>query len=136
MRLACISLGLVLVTTLPASGQTTSPGPAKQLSASRLVNADSVRRQLGLLPAYGNPASLRAVKVAVLDHGFDGIADRPYLPADTVVVEHYDADFVRRFNLGDPAYQKPFVPGNAHGRTMAQLVWAMTGNSPQGPRFY
>jgi Subtilase family len=136
MRRLCVSLCLALTATLPAPAQ---EGPVKEPrkpSASRLSNAEVVRRQLGLLPAYTNLAGLRSIKVAVLDHGFDGVADRPYLPADTVVVEHYDADFVRRFNLGDPAFQKTFLSGNSHGRSMAQLVWAMTGNSPQGPHFY
>ncbi len=135
MRYVWTCLCLSLLLTPLAFGQG-GPGPVK-LSASRLANADNVRRQLGLLPAYANLTGLRSVRIAVLDHGFEGVGvGRPYLPADTVVVEHYDPEFVRRFNLGDPAFQKPFVPGNTHGRSMAQLVWAMTGNSPHGPHFY
>jgi len=132
-----LSLALSLVLTIPIPGQEgPAPAPA-QPSAARLRNADAVRRQLGLLPAYTNLDGLRYVKVAVLDQGFEGVGSgRPYLPANAVVVEHYDPDFIRRFNLGDPTFQKPFVPGNGHGRSMAQLVWAMTGNSPLGPRFY
>ncbi|HVJ83973.1 MAG TPA: hypothetical protein VNC50_23105, partial [Planctomycetia bacterium] len=72
------------------------------------------------------------VGVVMLDD--DGV--RPYLPANAVVVEHYDADFVAKHKLGDPEYRKAFVPGNHHGRTMAQIVWATTGFSPQGPQFY
>jgi hypothetical protein len=129
-------LCLALLLTLSAPGEEGSGQPEKKPSAARLHNAEAVRRQLGLLPAYANVAGLRSVKVAVLDHGFDGVESRPYLPADTVVVQHYDPEFVRRFNLGDPAFQKPFVPGNSHGRSMAQLVWAVTGFSPHGPHFY
>src|SRR5438094_445196 len=58
------------------------------------------------------------------------------LPGDTVVVEHYDSEFVRRFGLGDPGYRKAFEPFNRHGRIMAQIVWAVTGAHPEGPRFY
>src|SRR5262249_5010570 len=106
-------------------------------SAARPINAADVRKRLGLSPAYDRVAGLEAVKVAVLDYGFEGVdGTRPYLPAETVVVEHYDPAFVRRFNLGDPEFKKPFAPGNTHGRSMAQLVWAATGLHPRGPRFY
>jgi len=119
---------------LPGADTATAP---KTLSAARLSNAASIRRQLNLLPAYERVASLESVKVAVLDYGFEGIGSgRPYLPANTVVVEHYDPEFVRRFNLGAPSFQKPFAPGNSHGRAMAQLAWAVTGSSAKGPRFY
>src|SRR5262249_27241110 len=85
---------------------------------------------------YVDVAGIEDVKVAVLDYGFDGAGTRPYLPAGTVIVEHYDPAFVRRFNLGDPDYRKGFAPGNRHGRVMAQLVWEVTGRHPRGPRFY
>jgi hypothetical protein len=102
-----------------------------------LGNAEEVRRQLGLTPAYDNLPALETMKVAVLDYGFDGIGGtRRYLPDDTVVVEHYDPEFVRRFHLGDPDYRKSFAPLNAHGRMMAQIVWAVTGLSARGPKFY
>src|SRR5262249_40644677 len=92
---------------------------------------------LGLVPEYQNVARLASVKVAVLDYGFAGIENgRPYLPQGTVVVEHYDPEFVRKFNLGDPAYRKGFEPLNRHGRIMAQIVWAITGEQRDGPKFY
>ncbi len=103
---------------------------------SRPANADETRKQLGLLPDYATPANLETVTVAVLDTGFAGVdGKRPYLPANTTVVEHYPADFVQRQNLGDPAFQRPFTPGDAHGRLMAQLVWAAAGSRPEGPKF-
>jgi hypothetical protein len=111
--------------------------PPRVPSAARVVNPDDARRRLGLLPNYASVPGIRNVKVAVLDSGFEGFdGKRPYLPANTVVVEHYDPASVRRWGIGDPDYRKPFAPGNPHGRLMAQLVWATTGGSPDGPRFY
>ncbi|QDU22581.1 S8 family serine peptidase [Urbifossiella limnaea] len=105
-------------------------------AVSRPANADEARKQLGLLPDYAAPENLANVTVAVLDTGFAGVdGKRPYLPATAAVVEHYPADFVQRNNLGDPAFQRPFAPGDAHGRLMAQLVWAVSGNKPEGPKF-
>jgi hypothetical protein len=102
-----------------------------------LANAAAARQRLGLLPEYRNVNGIENLKIAVLDYGFEGVdGKRPYLPSKTVVVEHYHPDFVRRFNLGDPAYQKPFAPGNRHGRAMAQIIWAMTGAKPEGPQFF
>lgn len=106
-------------------------------SVAHLANADEVRQRLGVLPEYRDLSGLRTLKVAVLDYGFDGMASgRPYLPRNTVVVERYDADLVRRFKLGDPDYHKDFAPGNPHGRVMAQIIWAMTGFDSRGPQFY
>jgi hypothetical protein len=107
--------------------------------AAQLVNADEVRKRLGLVPEYVNFAGIEAVKIAVLDYGFDGVGagqGQRYLPENTVVVEHYDQDLIARFGLGDPEYRKPFEPFNRHGRVMAQIVWAVTGFHPGGPRFY
>jgi hypothetical protein len=100
------------------------------------MNMDEIRRGLGLLPDYAEPPRLKEVKVAVLDSGFAGVGGgRPYLPQNAILVEHYDRDFIRRFGLGDPDFARPFVPGENHGRLMAQLVWATTGSQPDGPQF-
>lgn len=118
------------------SGFAVAEAPKVPTSAARLADPDEIRQTLGLLPFYRGVRT-DAVKVAVLDYGFDGVdGRRPYLPADAVVVEHYEPDFVRRFGLGDPAFQKPFTPLNNHGRLMAQTIWAVTGSSPNGPKFY
>lgn len=110
--------------------------PKAPTSAARLADPDEIRQTLGLLPYYRGVRT-DAVKVAVLDYGFDGVdGQRPYLPANAVVVERYEPDFVRRFGLGDPGFQKPFTPTNNHGRLMAQIVWAVSGSSPNGPKFY
>ncbi len=120
--LACAVLGLA--------------GPERR-PAARLANPLAVRQRLGLLADYRTLPGLSRVKVAILDYGFDGIGGgRPYLPDDTVVVEHYDPELVRRFHLGDPGYRKSFAPHNRHGRLMAQIVWAVTGSQPRGPKFY
>ncbi len=93
----------------------------RRASVAHLSDARKVRERLGLVPEYENFAGIEAVKIAVLDYGFDGIGGgRPYLPPDAEVVEHYDPDFVRRFGLGAPEYRKPFEPLNRHGRIMAQ----------------
>jgi hypothetical protein len=102
-----------------------------------LANAEEVRKQLGLTPAYDNLPAIESIKVAVLDYGFDGINNgRRYLPEGTVVVEHYDPELIRRFQLGDPDFRKSFAPLNAHGRMMAQIIWAVTGLHARGPKFY
>ena len=106
-------------------------------SVARPTVSSDVRKQLGLVPEYENLRDVERIKIAVLDYGFDGVdGTRPYLPANTVVVEHYDPEFVRRHDLGDPEFRKGFAPGNKHGRVMAQIVWAVTGQSPSGPQFY
>lgn len=130
----------ILAVFLPVTALAADPlddPPARPAAVARPVGVATVRQKLGLLPEYAAVPGIRAIKVAVLDYGFEGVdGKRAYLPANTVMVEHYDAGFVQRFGLGDPAYRKPFVPGNTHGRLMAQLVWATTGNSPDGPQFY
>lgn len=104
--------------------------------ASRLADASEVRRRLGLNPEFQDVAVDR-LKIAILDYGFDGLdGKRSYLPANAVLVEHYDPEFVRRHQLGDPEFRREFVPGNSHGRQMAQIVWAVTGGRPTGPQFY
>jgi Subtilase family len=113
------------------------PGSPRLNSVARPDIPADVRKQLGLVPEYENLPAIDNIKVAVLDYGFEGVDGvRPFLPAGTVVVEHYDPEFVRRHGLGDPQFRKGFAPGNKHGRLMAQLVWAVAGQSPHGPRFY
>ena len=124
MRLAAIAGLLILLA---------ADGP----SASRLADARGIREKLGLSPAYEGQPGVAFLKIAVLDFGFDGADQgRGYLPEGTVIVEDYDPEFVRRFGLGDPEYRKSFEIGNRHGREMAQIVWAVSGSSPRGPRFY
>jgi hypothetical protein len=133
MRRETIALALALLTC----GRFGHAQPGQAPSAARLSNISEVRARLGLATQYADASRIGAVKVAVLDYGFEGIGPgRRYLPDDTVVVEHYDPEFVRQFDLGDPEYQKPLEPLNRHGRVMAQIVWAVTGAHPQGPKFF
>ncbi len=107
------------------------------LAVARVAKSDEARRRLGLLPHYRFVPGIRKVKVAVLDSGFAGMnGKRPYLPDDTVIIEHYDPGFVRKFGLGDPNFTKPFRRGDAHGRQLAQIVWAAAGNASDGPKFF
>lgn len=130
-------VGISIARGQDAPATSPSPRQSPQASASRLANAEEIRKQLGLTPAFDNLPAIETMKVAVLDYGFDGVnGPRRYLPEGTVIIEHYDPEFVRRFHLGDPEYRKPFTPLNAHGRTMAQIIWAVTGFHPQGPKFY
>jgi hypothetical protein len=120
---------------VPMTGPADKPPP--RLAGARLANAADVRQKLGVVPQYEHVAGIDSVKIAVLDYGFAGMeSGRRYLSDNAVLVEHYDPEFIRRFRLGDPAYQKPLEPGNAHGRLMAQIIWAVTGSNPAGPRFY
>jgi Subtilase family len=136
MRTAAIAgLLILLVVDRPGTGQTADSRPRP--STSRLADARGIREKLGLSPAYESQPGVGALKIAVLDFGFEGAAEgRGYLPEGTVIVEHYEPEFVRRSGLGDPKYRKPFEPGNRHGREMAQIVWAVTGSLPSGPRFF
>ena len=116
---------------------TEPPKPEKPFPAARLAGAAEMRKHLGLVPEYDRVAGIDGLKVAVLDYGFEGAeGGKQYLPTNAVVVEHYDPEFVRRFQLGDPNYRKSFEPLNSHGRTMAQIIWAVTGLHADGPRFF
>jgi hypothetical protein len=132
---ALASLIVLMSCTLAGLAEPDAPPPKS--AVARLANAAEVRKRLGLVPEYENVRGVESVKIAVLDYGFAGLdAGRRYLPEGTVLVEHYEPDFVRRFKLGDPDYRKPLDPANAHGRLMAQIAWAVTGSSPKGPQFY
>ncbi len=124
-----------------AWGQAEPPAPRRAPNhapvAARLANADDLRTRLRLNEEYSSVAGVEAIKIAILDYGFEGLGtERKYLPSNAVVVEHYDADMVREFALGDPAFRRSLDPLNRHGRSMAQIVWAVTGSRPKGPRFF
>jgi subtilisin family serine protease len=130
---ACILTILVIGRTV--SGQPITPD--RPPAAARLADAQEVRIRLGVAPEYTAVRGAEKLKIAVLDYGFDGIGTgKRYLPESAEMVEHYDPAFVRRFSLGDPDYRKSFEPFNRHGRIMAQIVWAVTGMHPGGPKFY
>ena len=113
------------------------PDKPKINRVSQLANAADLREKLGLSSEYRDFSKLKSVKIAVLDFGFEGFdAARSQLPANAAIVENYDTEWVKQNNLGDPEYKKGFEPGNAHGRMMAQTIWAVCGSQPDGPQFY
>lgn len=116
----------------PAAVPTPAPGRLAQLA-----NATDIRAKLGIVPAYRDVLNIGRTKIAVLDSGFEGFdPQRPCLPKSATIIEHYDQEWVQSRQLGDPMFRKGFEPGNAHGRLMAQSVWATTGQRPEGPQFY
>ena len=126
-----------LVVLFSAALMVVAVEPTAPVSASKVTNAESARRKLGLYASYPAVPTIGAVKIAVLDSGFDRIdGKRPYLPKSAELVEHYDPEFIRKHKLGEPDFQKSFVPGESHGRLMAQIAWAASGGSQFGPKFY
>src|SRR5262245_8598707 len=101
-----LAVACALVAAHAAAAQEPTVQPP---SAARVAVPEELRKQLGLSPRYDGQKGLERVKIAVLDYGFEGVDGvRPYLPADTVVVEHYDPELARRFKLGDPDFKKGF----------------------------
>jgi hypothetical protein len=130
-------VGLLAILAGSPAWSGTPDGPTPLKAPAHLADVKAVRERLGLTPAYEGVSGVDSVKVAVLDFGFEGLgAGRGYLPEGAEIVEDYDPEFVRRFNLGDPEFRKPFEPLNRHGREMAQIVWSVAGSRPGGPKFY
>lgn len=76
------------------------------------------------------------VKVAIIDNGFVGYsANSGQLPASTVLVEEYDTEFIKRNDLGNPAYKEKMAQ-TEHGLQMAEIAWALSGGTQEGPQFY
>lgn len=103
--------------------------------ATRLKNADAMRKALSLVPFASNQR-LQSMKIAIIDNGFQGYTSGDgTLPASATLVEKYDEMLVNKYKLGDPKLALP-PAATDHGRKMAQIVWATTGASPEGPHFY
>lgn len=76
------------------------------------------------------------VKVAVIDNGFLGYqSGSGQLPSSTVLVEKYDPEFVKKYDLGNPAYNEG-MGQTEHGLQMAEIAWALSGGTQEGPQFY
>ncbi len=97
-------------------------------AATEIFERENYPKRLGLSAYLARPgirSRLSTLRIAVLDNGFGDFADQPageYLPAKTRLLAQYP------------------VPGNAlnadrHGLSMAQMVWAATGSSADGPEF-
>lgn len=85
---------------------------------TEIVNREELRHRLGSLAPSAN---LSNIKVAVLDNGFAGfVPEKGMLPATAELIE------------GPLKYPQM----SAHGLGMAQIMWAMTGQSVNGPKFY
>lgn len=71
--------------------------------------------------------NLPGIKIAILERGFAGAEEEGSLPPGSIIVNRYDEEMINQYDL-NPGYEAP--PANeAHGRRVAQLVWAMTGMS-------
>lgn len=137
MRAGLVLAGFFFTAGLLAAQNALPPDPPKPRRVSQLANAAEVRDKLGLAAEYRDYNRLKSIKIAVLDFGFEGFdAARAQLPPSAAIVENYDPEWVRKHNLGDPEYKKSFEPGNAHGRMMAQAVWAVCGSQADGPQFF
>lgn len=79
--------------------------------------------------------NLSNIKIAILERGFAGAEEEGNLPGGTVIVNQYDSEMIEKYDL-NPGYEAPPLD-EAHGRRVAQLVWAMTGMSHEiAPRLY
>ena len=138
MRLTALASVFVLLASGPAApaqvGEAApAPGPRPR-AGQRGPGAQAARPGAGVRERP--PASRRSRSPSSTTASTASTAAAATCRQDAVVVEHYDPDFVRRFKLGDPDYRKPLDAANRHGRIMAQIVWAVTGSHPDGPRFY
>ena len=114
------------------------PTPGGRLnSVARPVLSADMRKRLGLVPEYENLRGVEPVKVAVLDYGFDGVGGgRPTCPPGPWSSSTTTRTSSAASAWATPSYRKAFEPLNRHGRIMAQIVWAVTGPHPEGPKFY
>ena len=79
--------------------------------------------------------NLPHLKIAILERGFAGAEEGGNLPEGTIIVNQYDEEMIEKYDL-NPGYDAPPVE-EAHGRRVAQLVWAMTGMKQDiAPQFY
>jgi len=124
-----LSLSLIL------SGLGLSTFSLKARAATELEQIQEIRKFFGL-DQYSYQPNLSQIKIAVIDNGFEGYdAAKKQLPDSTEVVSAYPKEMISKYNLGDPDYVQAPIP-TEHGKTMAQIIWGITGANPQGPKFY
>jgi hypothetical protein len=121
--LACLAVSAALF-SVPATA-----APDRVLT--RVERAADIRNELGLNDALLRSSRLGAVKIAILDAGFAGVENEirtgkgpRFLPKTTELIENYG-------NANLPGLD----PTDSHGLHLAQIVWAMTGYSEDGPQF-
>lgn len=91
-------------------------------------NIEKVRKLYDLTPNYDAPKMLSDVKVAILDEGFWGITPETmekFLPKNTKIFDLKDSKIPGVNAMNDKSI---------HGLHMAQIVWAMSGLSKDGPQ--
>lgn len=104
------------------------------LAAVTLLDTDKMRGFYGVNQFSFD--SISKVKVAVIDNGFMGYSSGSgQLPQSTVLVENYDPEFIKKYDLGNPAYNEKMAQ-TEHGLQMAEIIWGLSGNQPEGPQLY
>jgi len=100
----------------------------------KIVDGQKMRDFYGVssYPAEG----LSQIKIAVIDNGFLGYeSGSGQLPASTELIETYDSDLIKKYNLGNPEYHEKMA-ATEHGLQMAEIIWALSGEKKEGPKFY
>ncbi len=93
----------------------------------RVRNARELRSVYGLDAFTARPEALARLKVAVLDNSFEGfLQNQNSLPQS--------AEFIRGPLRTPPSAGSTSSAG--HGLLMAQVLWALSGNHPEGPKLY
>ncbi len=105
--------------------------------ATPVIDGITLLRKIYQLSPQYDLAPVQNITVAILDSGYEGLFDRNdkgeislksgVLPPSTELVENYGSHCELNPNKR--------LGASAHGRVMAQTVWAMTANNPAGPRF-
>lgn len=104
-------------------------------AATEIEQIQEIRKFFGL-DQYSVQSNLSQIKIAVIDNGFDGYDPaKKQLPESTEVISAYPKEMISKYNLGDPDYVQAPIP-TEHGKTMAQIIWGITGANSQGPKFY
>ncbi len=94
--------------------------PVLSFASNEVFQPEKLRENLGL-QAYLPSGKIKDIKVAILDNGFDGFQkDKGMLPAT--------AELTQLTSI--PPAQ------TAHGLSMAQIIWSITGKLSDGPKFY
>lgn len=93
----------------------------------RVRNARELRSSYGLEAFTTRPEELSKLKVAILDNSFEGfLQNKDSLPQS--------AEFIRGPLRTPPSSGSTSSAG--HGLLMAQVLWALSGSRPEGPKLY
>lgn len=104
------------------------------LGAVKILDGDKMRSFYGVDGLSKDRIS--QIKIAIIDNGFVGYQKGSgQLPDSAVLVEAYDPEFIKKYNLGNPAYKENMAQ-TEHGLQMAEIAWALSGGKSEGPQFY